>query len=209
MLRSILLADANDMERFGSGADAAHLRVAAGKAFLVLVRSTPSFVQPDLFVSTSLLVIDSPAEMIGKFEHGIIKHGLPQAFAAPLALCAVGHDSITRKTAADALSSIFANLRRRSVEFRERYASSMDAAALNRTALTHSAEYTLHLVLLAHHPDLPSKETGAANNGWRTTPSNRWSASVGTLTAGSKQRLPAALKMMRALRGRWTRRTWI
>ena len=204
MLRSILLVDANDMERFGSAADAAHLRVAAGKAFLVLVRSTPSFVQPDLFVSTSLLVIDSPAEMIGKFEHGIIKHGLPQAFAAPLALCAVGHDSITRKTAADALSSIFANLRRRSVEFRERYASSMDAAALNRTALTHSAEYTLpYLVfLLAHHPDLPSKETGAANNGVAYRPFQQMvSFLVGTLTAGSKQCLPAALKMMRALKG--------
>ena len=199
VIRSIMSADADDMHRFGSAADSTHLRVAAGKAFLVLVRSAPSFVPPDLFVSTALLVKESPAEMIGKLEHGITKHGLPQTFAAPLALCAVGHDSVTRKTAADALASIFSSLRRRSAEFRERYASTMDAAVLNRTALTQSAEYTLpYLVfLLAHHPDLPSKETGAANKGVAYRPFQQMlSFLVGTLTAGSKQCLPAAMKMM-------------
>ena len=75
----------------------------------------------------------------------------------------------------------------------------MDAAVLNRTALTQSAEYTLpYLVfLLAHHPDLPSKETGAANKGVAYRPFQQMlSFLVGTLTAGSKQCLPAAMKMM-------------
>ena len=70
-------------------------------------------------------------------------------------------------------------------------------------SLTHSAEYTLpYLVfLLAHHPDLPSKETGAANGVAYRPFQQMVNLLVGTLPLVPGQCLPAALKMMRALKG--------
>ena len=86
MLRSILLVDANDMGRFEAPRTPPTSASLRGRPSPSWSGPTPSFVQPDLFVS-SLLVIDSPAEMIGKFEHGIIKHGLPQNLCTARSVC--------------------------------------------------------------------------------------------------------------------------
>jgi sister-chromatid-cohesion protein PDS5 len=210
VLRGVLSPpDEEASARLASGVDLTHLRVAAGKAVLVIARTDHAAVTPDLFISTSLLISDAPGEMISKLHHGIIKHGLAQGYAAPLALVsACTRDAETRTAARDALGSIVVHVRRRAANVKatavKNAAASVDSAALSRTLLIHTAEYVLPylIFLLAHHPDLPSKDAGAEDGGSAYRPFEQAiHFAIAALTAGTTgECLPAACKMMRKLK---------
>ena len=75
---------------------------------------------------------------------------------------------------------------------------------MSRTLLTHTAEYMLPylIFLLAHHPDLPSKDVGEEDCGSAYRPFEQMmSFAITALTAGTTgECLPAACKMMRRLK---------
>lgn len=208
VLRGVLSPPDQQAARLCSDVDLTHLRVAAGKAVLVIARTDHAAVTPDLFISTSLLIGDAPGEMIRKLHHGIVKHGLAQGYAAPLALTAFNSDPSTRKAARDTLGSIVTHVRRRAANVKatavKNTTASVDSAALSRTLLIHTAEYLLPylIFLLAHHPDLPCKEVGAEDGGSAYRPFEQAiSFAICALTAGTTgECLPPACKMMRRLK---------
>jgi len=207
VLRAALSPPDEQAARLCSAADLTHLRVAAGKAVLVIARTDPAAVTPDLFISTSLLIRDAPAEMIAKLQHGIINYGLMQGYAAPLALTALYGDAAARTASRNALGSIVAHVRRRAANVRATAVNSsrpVDSAMLSRTLLIHSAEYVLPylIFLLAHHPELPSKDVGAQDGGTAYRPFEQAiSLAITALTAGTTgECLPAACKIMRKLK---------
>jgi len=195
-----------DPERRGSGADRAHLRVAAAKATLVVARLHHPLVSPQLFVDVSLVAEEAPEEMLAKLRRGVASRGLHQAYAAPIALVAGRAKADIRQAAKEALVAVVSCARRRATAVKAAAAkrANQDAAALSRTLLTHSPEYFLtYLVfLVSHHPDFPDRATGDENQG----SAYRWcqqvmSAAVTALVTGtSGESVPAAFKILRKLK---------
>jgi sister-chromatid-cohesion protein PDS5 len=195
-----------DPTRCGVGADRTHLRVAAAKATLVVARLHHPSVTPQLFVAVSLVAEEAPETMIAKLQHGIVAHGLHQAYAAPVALVAGRAKGEIRQTAKEALAAIVPCVRRRAIAVKAAASKrpNQDAAALSRTLLTHSPEYFLTYLafLVSHHPALPDRAVGEEENG----AAYRWcqqvmSAAVTSLVAGtSGESVPAAFKILRKLK---------
>lgn len=195
-----------DPERCGAGADRAHLRVAAAKATLVVARLHHPLVTPQLFVAVSLVAEEAPEAMIPKLQHGIAKHGLHQAYAAPVALVAGRAKGESRQAAKEALAVIVPCVRRRAAAVKATASkrANQEAAALSRNLLTHSPEYFLTYLafLVSHHPDLPDRSVGEENSG----AAYRWcqqvmSAAVTALVTGTAgESVPAAFKILRKLK---------
>lgn len=196
----------DESQGIGSGADLAHLRVGAAKAALIAARANHPSVSSRLFVAVSLAVEETPETLVDKVRVGITKHGLNHAYAAALALVAGCGKGEAKSEAKEALASVIAHVRRRAAAVKAAAVAraNQDAAALSRSLLTHAPEYVLpYLVhLLAHHPELPSKEDGevdcgAAYRKFQFTAS----AAVAALTAGTAgESVPAAFKILRRLK---------
>lgn len=208
VLRAALSQPDVQTSRIHSSADLTHLRAAAGKAVLVIARTDHAAVTPDLFISTSLLMSDAPRDIMRKVQHGIVKHGLAQCYAVPLALAAYSSDATILKAAQESLSLIITHVRRRAANIKATAAENMpvsvDSAAISRTLLIHTAEFMMPylIYLLANHPDLPSKEMGTIDDGSAYHPFERAiKFTIAALVNGtSGECTPAVCKMMRQLK---------
>jgi sister-chromatid-cohesion protein PDS5 len=189
----------------GTEADAAHVKIAAVKATLLIARTENASIPADVFIAAMYASRYAPDDVIDMIQHGVAKEGLPHVYASALAVLAVECRGDTRKFASDALLAVVDRVRAKSEASVARLSRVMkDEEKLSRTLLTYTPEYALTTLvyLLAHHPSLPSKEDGAANDGIAYRPFQQMiSVAVNALVHGTNgETIPAAYAMMRGLK---------